>query len=66
MAKTTRREANRISESGSRKVLPKEKFDEIIRNRAYELYVSRGRTQGDELGDWFRAEKMVMKEFRIV
>lgn len=29
---------------------------EQIQRRAYELYLSRGGSQGDELGDWLNAE----------
>lgn len=28
-----------------------------VRQRAYDLYLKRGATPGDELGDWFRAER---------
>ena len=36
-----------------------------IRLRAYELYVARGRKDGHELEDWFRAEKEItIKKFR--
>jgi hypothetical protein len=30
---------------------------EIIRVRAYELFVARGASHGDDLADWFNAEK---------
>jgi hypothetical protein len=30
---------------------------EIIRARAYELFVARGANHGDDLADWFNAEK---------
>jgi len=30
--------------------------EELIRKRAYELYVGRGREGGHELEDWFRAK----------
>ena len=32
-----------------------------IRDRAYELYESRGREAGQEEQDWFRAEKEILK-----
>ena len=36
-----------------------------IRRRAYELYVERGRQDGHELEDWFRAkEESTIKKFR--
>jgi hypothetical protein len=30
---------------------------ELVRRRAYELYENRGRQPGDELADWFAAER---------
>jgi hypothetical protein len=66
MAKTVKRNDSKISEMGKQGVLPKDKFEEIVRSRAHELYVNRGRKQGDELGDWLKAEKMVMREFKII
>ena len=36
-----------------------------IRLRAYQLYEARGRKDGHELEDWFRAkEEMTIKKFR--
>jgi hypothetical protein len=32
-----------------------------IRDRAYELYESRGRESGQEEQDWFRAEQEILK-----
>lgn len=37
---------------------------ELIRNKAYELYVQRGRTPGKELEDWLSAEKQVDRELQ--
>jgi len=34
---------------------------EQIRRRAYELYGQRGSTDGNELGDWLRAESEVTR-----
>ena len=31
--------------------------EEIVRRRAYELYVDRGMENGRDLEDWFRAEQ---------
>jgi DUF2934 family protein len=40
-------------------------LDGQIRLRAYELYEKRGREDGHELEDWFRAkEELVIKKFR--
>jgi hypothetical protein len=36
-----------------------------IRLRAYQLYEARGRVDGDELEDWFRAEEEIaIKKYR--
>ena len=35
-------------------------LDEKIRQRAYELYEQRGRTDGSELEDWVQAEAEVL------
>jgi hypothetical protein len=35
---------------------------EMIRERAYELYESRGREPGQEEQDWLRAEQDVLKQ----
>ena len=34
---------------------------EQIRLRAYELYLSRGATHGDEVEDWLNAERELME-----
>lgn len=37
---------------------------DMIRERAYQLYESRGREPGQEEQDWFRAEKEFLKQKR--
>jgi hypothetical protein len=37
---------------------------DMIRERAYQLYESRGREPGQEEQDWFRAEKELIKQER--
>ena len=40
-------------------------LEDQIRQRAYELYEERGREDGHEQEDWFRAEEEItMKKFR--
>jgi Protein of unknown function (DUF2934) len=40
-------------------------LEQQIRLRAYELYEERGREDGHELEDWFRAkEEIAIKKFR--
>ncbi len=36
---------------------------EMIRLRAYEVFVARGGTSGDELSDWLTAEREIMGKF---
>lgn len=43
---------------------PKEKLNEMIQKKAYDLYLKRGRKSGSELSDWFEAEKLVKDEVR--
>jgi hypothetical protein len=37
-------------------------MDERIRQRAYELYLQRDNSPGDELDDWLRAEAEIQRE----
>jgi len=37
---------------------------EEIRLRAYEIYVDRGQTEGQELEDWLQAEKELVETLR--
>jgi hypothetical protein len=41
----------------TKQVMRGEPTTEQIRNRAYEIYVSRGDAPGDELQDWLLAER---------
>lgn len=43
----------------------KGQLNEQIRKVAYDLYIKRGRLSGNELGDWFEAEKIVKKRSGI-
>lgn len=36
-----------------------------IANRAFEIYVSRGREHGDDIGDWFEAERQLRTELQL-
>jgi hypothetical protein len=40
---------------------PRPSVDEI-RRRAYEIYTERGRTPGQELDDWLRAERELRRQ----
>lgn len=39
-----------------------DKIQELVRKKAYELYQKRGCTAGNDMADWFEAEKLVKKE----
>jgi len=41
------------------KIVADPNIAEQIRRRAYELYEARGREEGRELEDWFRAEEEI-------
>ena len=43
---------------------PKEKVQEIIAKRAYEICQKRGCVPGNEWADWFEAEKQVKSELQ--
>ena len=36
-----------------------------IQNKAYDLYLSRGCSCGDDMGDWLEAERIVRKELGL-
>ncbi|HEX3409596.1 MAG TPA: DUF2934 domain-containing protein [Candidatus Binataceae bacterium] len=36
---------------------------DLVRLRAYELFITRGDTPGDELSDWLTAEREIMEKF---
>ena len=46
----------------SKAVSEPEQLQDQIRERAYELYESRGREDGHDLEDWLRAEEEIARE----
>jgi len=38
-----------------------EKFQEEVRQKAYELYLQRGAQEGNDVQDWITAEKEVLE-----
>jgi len=72
---TTKRKTTRAKTSASTKknngakkmtlVNPVE-IDERIRSKAYELYLKRGAYHGNDMEDWFKAEREVKKEYSLV
>ncbi|OGF56494.1 MAG: hypothetical protein A2452_07305 [Candidatus Firestonebacteria bacterium RIFOXYC2_FULL_39_67] len=43
----------------------KEKLLKEIEKKAYELFLKRKGTHGNDLNDWLEAEKIVKKQFKI-
>ena len=41
-----------------------EQWHNMVCKKAYELYEKRGYTPGNELGDWFEAEKIMQHQHR--
>jgi hypothetical protein len=46
----------------TKQVMRGEPTTEQIRNRAYEIYVSRGNAPGDDLQDWLLAERELLSK----
>lgn len=42
-----------------------EAIEELIKQKAFEIYSKRGQGPGDPMGDWINAEKQVKKELRL-
>ena len=73
MAKAVKRKTTRKTSASSSKrsgaakktALTQEELKSLIEKRAYELYLERGCTHGDDAGDWYRAEKEIKSKYRI-
>jgi hypothetical protein len=44
---------------------PEPMLEQAIRNRAYDLYVQRGRTEGHALDDWLKAEEEIAHDHSV-
>ena len=42
-----------------------QKIEEEIRERAREIFLSRGEGEGDALSDWLQAEREIKKKYNI-
>jgi Protein of unknown function (DUF2934) len=42
-----------------------ENIPELIRERAYQLFMGRGRKSGHELDDWLQAEREIRRQYGI-
>ena len=65
---TKKTTAKKTKTSSSRKKTSKkmttEELSGLIEQKAYELYVNRGYTHGDDQGDWYEAEKAVLSNLK--
>jgi Protein of unknown function (DUF2934) len=52
-----RKKTARLNEQPAKLVAVNESSIEMIRERAYELFLARGATHGADLADWFEAEQ---------
>ena len=55
MAENTKRRTKQINRATT--ATPAEPLDELIRRRAYDLYLERGDRPGSSLEDWLQAER---------
>ena len=46
--------------------LTPERFKGLVQKRAYELCQKRGSSPGNDLADWFEAEKQIRRELRLL
>jgi hypothetical protein len=51
--------------SEGKKELTPEELDSLITLRAYEIYLKRGASDGDPLGDWLAAKSAVLAELDV-
>lgn len=49
----------RTAMGSSASTISRDKMNDLIRKKAYELYEKRGRKGGNALSDWLEAERMV-------
>lgn len=56
----------KASEKSFENPVNREKLMREISRVAYEIYEKRGHKSGNELGDWFEAERLVRKQFELL
>ncbi|MFA5388393.1 MAG: DUF2934 domain-containing protein [Candidatus Omnitrophota bacterium] len=54
-----------LSLNDNEKRVSREKFMQLVQEKAYELYEKRGSSQGNDLEDWLDAERLVKEELGI-
>jgi hypothetical protein len=55
-----RKEVSQVSNEMREEIIRSELAEEIIRNRAYQLFAERGYEHGHDVDDWLQAEAEVM------
>lgn len=64
-ARKAKKKASATGKSGKpRKPLARNPTVQEIQSLAYEIYVRRGRTDGQDLEDWFQAETELIEDMR--
>jgi hypothetical protein len=53
-----------MNNTSARPTMTPEQWNEAVQKKAYELFEQRGYTQGNDLDDWFEAEKLVKQSMR--
>ncbi|MBF0486255.1 MAG: DUF2934 domain-containing protein [Candidatus Omnitrophica bacterium] len=53
-----------VSGNVSRPTVSQDEFFRRVQDRAYEIFVNRGCVHGNELNDWYEAEKIVRAEIK--
>jgi hypothetical protein len=61
MAGANRKKRPKSKEDVQERFLPEERH-QLVEKRAYDLYEKRGYLPGDDLADWFEAERLVQEE----
>lgn len=60
----TRKDRKLFAGTAKKSSAGQEELFSMIQQRAYGLYEKRGLANGNDLGDWFEAERQVRKELR--
>ena len=55
-----RKEVSQVSNEMREEIIRSELAEEIIRNRAYQLFAERGYEHGHDVDDWLQAEVEIM------
>ncbi|MGB2630922.1 MAG: DUF2934 domain-containing protein [Candidatus Omnitrophota bacterium] len=58
------RKKSAVSGKSTLKNLSTEELNVLIEKKAYELFITRGHSHGNDLSDWYQAEKFVQKSIK--